>query len=175
MSYFPWFLGTGTRPAGNAGYTLCLAFCLTMAMLCGFIAITSVKNKDTSQHRAKCPYRLLIQLQTVVLLILEVHSEFPEQSVRVSIIFWFPTLCRSNRIWTIHGSLANEQNTLSLKAERVLFIGGWAGNVPYPARGRCRSGGACPAFWNIAAVCAGFGHGAAGLGEKQRCAYKLSP
>lgn len=65
--------------------SLHLIFCL--AMICGFIVITSAKNKDTSQHRAKCPYRLLIQLQTVVLLILEVHSEFPEQSVRVSIIF----------------------------------------------------------------------------------------
>ena len=62
-----------------------------------------------------------------------------------------PNLRRTNRIRTIHGSLAIEQNTLSLEQVTAVLNGK---HVPHTACWRCRSGGACPAFRHAAAVCA---------------------
>ena len=102
-----------------------------------------------------------------------------------------PTLRRTNRIRTIHGSLAIEQNTLSLEqvtavlnGKQVLAppkdiaevknayeiyeyhdprIGGGVRCIPFPPCRCCRSRGTCPTFRNASAVCARFGNGAAGL------------
>lgn len=122
-----------------------------------------------------------------------------------------PTLRRTNRIRTIHGSLAIEQNTLTLEQVTAVLNGKqvlappkdiaevknayeiyerleeldpysvddlltahsimtravwWMSlvcSVPSPLASWIRKGMSC--------ICPGSGHGAAGLGEKQRCAY----
>ena len=85
-----------------------------------------------------------------------------------------PNLRRTNRIRTIHGSLAIEQNTLSL--EQVTAHGIMtSGLVDESGIFRSRPVGVVdqdgPAFWHAAAVCACSGHGAVGLGKAQRPAH----